>query len=207
MTQRQTFTKEMILDAAFTLVREKGWQAVTARNIAQALGASTMPIYSSVRSMEEVAQELGMRTFDLMQDYQKRSWTENPTLNLAVGYVMFAKREPALFKFMYQERPNPIAFQDFARQAEFLTRSFSTVPGVTERMKELSQVPMEAMILNSWVYTHGLATLVSNKVLDVTDQQIAQLLQEAGGAFYVWGQSRARENKQENRQESKEDKE
>src|SRR5512135_3695728 len=101
MTQRTTFTKEKVLETAFSLVREKGWRAVTARNIAKALGASTMPIYTSVHSMEEIAQELGARSFLLIQDYQKRSYTDNAMLNIAIGYVVFAKHEPNLFKFMF----------------------------------------------------------------------------------------------------------
>ncbi len=197
MAQRQTFTREKILDAAFTLVREKGWRSGTARSIAKALGASTMPIYSSVRSMEEVAQELGSRSYLLMQDYQKRSYTDNPMLNLAVGYVMFARHEPNLFRFMYQEKPFPVAVQDVQRQAEFMNRSFSSVPGVREGLDDIPGGPASPLVLNSWIYTHGLASMVSNGVLNITDEQIAQLLNDAGGAFYLWSQSRAEAGKED----------
>jgi len=190
MTQRQTFSREMIFDTAFNLVREKGWRAVTARNIAKALGASTMPIYTSVRSMEEIAQELQARSFTLMQEFQKRTYTDNAMLNMAIGYVTFAKHEPNLFKFMYQEKPSPVAFQDVQRQAEFMDQSFSSVPGVSEGMKDLPGGPESPIVLNSWIYTHGLATMVSNGVLNISDENISRLLSEAGGAFYLWDQAR-----------------
>ena len=54
MTQKLFFTSEAILEAAYSLTREKGWAAVSARSIAKKLGSSTMPIYSTLKSMEEI---------------------------------------------------------------------------------------------------------------------------------------------------------
>ena len=41
---KQKITKEMILDAAFTLLRTKGHEAVNARSIASQAGCSVQPI-------------------------------------------------------------------------------------------------------------------------------------------------------------------
>ncbi len=68
MTQRTFFTKEMIVDAAFQLTREKGWGAVTARNVARRLGSSTMPLYSSMKSMEDIEAEVRRRLEARLRD-------------------------------------------------------------------------------------------------------------------------------------------
>jgi AcrR family transcriptional regulator len=195
--QRAIFNKGMILDAAFALVRETGWTAVTARNIARKINSSTMPIYTSVRSMEDIEKELKARVFGLFQEYQKRPYTDNPMLNMAVGYVMFAKHEPNLFRFLYVERPDSVNFFDVLRQAEYLTQSFSSVPGVREQLAELPQGPQSPLVLNSWIYTHGLASMVSSGVLNLTDERIKSLLLEAGGAFYFYDRQRSQEENRE----------
>ena len=44
MPKKPTTTKEAMIQAAFRLVREQGHPALTARNLAAALGCSTQPI-------------------------------------------------------------------------------------------------------------------------------------------------------------------
>ena len=48
MPPKPKFTKEDIVEAAFNIVREQGWEALTQRSIAQKLNASIGPIYSSL---------------------------------------------------------------------------------------------------------------------------------------------------------------
>ena len=101
MTQPTTYTREMVVGAAFELIREEGWSSVSARSIAKRLGSSTMPIYSQLRSISEVERALQIRARALLRDFQKRSWTENGRLNMAFGYVAFARDEKNLFRFLY----------------------------------------------------------------------------------------------------------
>ncbi len=51
------------------------------------------------------------------------------------------------------------------------------------------QVPValsDPRILKSWIFTHGLASLVSSGVLDLPDERIRSLLLESGAAFFGW---------------------
>ena len=105
MTQRTIFTREMIVEAAFSMTREQGWGGVTARSIALRLGSSTMPIYSSLKSMDEIEKEVRRKAEELMHDCQRRPYTAETLLNSAVGYVVFARDEPRLFRFLYVDRP------------------------------------------------------------------------------------------------------
>ena len=45
-------------------------------------------------------------------------------------------------------------------------------------------------ILKSWVFPHGLASLVSGGVLDLPDERIQGLLLESGAAFFSWEERR-----------------
>ena len=49
---KQRITREMVLDAAFSIAREQGMEQVLVKNIAGRLGCSVQPIYSYCQSME-----------------------------------------------------------------------------------------------------------------------------------------------------------
>jgi AcrR family transcriptional regulator len=187
VTQKVSFTKEMVVDAAFELTREIGWESVTARNIARKLGSSTMPIYSTVKSIEEIEMEVMEKALALMVEYQKKPFTPDPMINLAVGYVVFARDEHNLFAFLYRaERPVPDGSFNADARRDFFNRSFSGVPGVGEALKEIPADSMDSLMLKSWIFTHGLAVMTNSGILDLPDGKIAELVTDAGGAFYMY---------------------
>jgi len=178
MAQRATFTKEMIVDAAFGLAREHGWAAVTARTIARQLGSSTMPLYSSLKSMEEIEKEVRARAEKLMHDYQRRPYADNPMVSSAVGYVTFARDERNLFRFLFIDRPVTM------NRPEGSAADVEAVQGVVDLVDQAATALQDPRILKSWAFTHGLASLISSMVIDLPDDRITSLLMEAGGAFY-----------------------
>jgi AcrR family transcriptional regulator len=185
MTQRTTFTREMIVDAAFELTREVGWAGVTARTIAQRLGSSTMPLYSSLKSMEEIEGEVRRKAEELMHDYQRRPLAEERLLSSAVGYVVFARDEPNLFRFLFVDRPLTALPQAGQPNAAGTPADVDAVGGVVDLADQAATALKDPAVLKSWAFTHGLASLISSKVIDLPTERIAALLLEAGTAFYT----------------------
>ena len=66
MPPKQTITKEMIIAAAFDLVRQKGKTALSARNIAAALSCSTQPIYSCFSTMKDLEEIVTKKILDFI---------------------------------------------------------------------------------------------------------------------------------------------
>ena len=54
MPRKALFTKEEIVEKALDLVRRKGLDALTARELGAALGSSSRPIFTLYNNMEEV---------------------------------------------------------------------------------------------------------------------------------------------------------
>jgi AcrR family transcriptional regulator len=185
MTQRTTFTREMIIEAAFSLTREAGWAGVTARTIAQKLGSSTMPLYSSLKSMEEIEREVRKRAEELMHDYQRRPFADERLLSSAVGYVVFARDEPNLFRFLFVDRPLTELPQEGRPKADGSPADVGAVGGVVDLADQAATALRDPIVLKSWFFTHGLASLISSKVIDLPTERIAALLLEAGTAFYM----------------------
>jgi AcrR family transcriptional regulator len=180
MTQKAFFTREAIIEAAFTLTGKRGWASVTARSIARALGSSTMPIYSTMKSMEEIEGEVRARAEALMLSFQGRVFTGEQPLDTAIGYVTFARDERHLFRFLFVDKP-----AGSAGGAGSALSVDQIASGARPRLVDQVPTAMEdPRILKSWIFAHGLASLLSAGVLDLPDGRIRSLLSESGEAFF-----------------------
>ena len=121
-----------------------------------------------------------------MHDYQRRPFAEERLLSSAVGYVVFARDEPNLFRFLYVDRPLTQAPQGNAPNADGSAADIATVGGVVDLADQAATALGDPAILKSWAFTHGLASLISSKVIDLPTDRIATLLVEAGAAFYLF---------------------
>jgi len=185
MTQKTFFTKDAVVEAAFTLTREKGWPAVTARSIARKLGSSTMPIYSSMKSIEEIEAEVRGRAEALMLEFQGRNYVGEASLDMAIGYVTFARDERNLFRFLYIDRPaHGVAGARGSSQRVTTAEQFISGAKPVALADQVPTAMEDPRILKSWIFTHGLASLVSGGVLDLPDERIRSLLLESGEAFF-----------------------
>ena len=104
MPPKFKFSREEIIEAALTIVRQGGWPALTTRSLAGALDASARPIYSFFGSMAEVEEEVVKKTVDLLYRRMLRKETGDPWYDHGIGYVLFAKEEKALFRAVNDER-------------------------------------------------------------------------------------------------------
>ncbi|TFG62033.1 MAG: WHG domain-containing protein [Spirochaetales bacterium] len=186
MAQRKYFDSTMILETAFIITQESGWQNVTARTIAKRLGSSTMPIYSEMKSMQDIEKAVQEKAQELLKSYQTGTYTDNSLLNLAVGYVVFSMEEPRLFHFLFMDRNDARTPENGADGETRYRQNMGTARGIDELMAQIPASDQDSFILESWIFTHGLASLLSGGVLSLSRQQIIGLLDDAGGAFYTW---------------------
>jgi AcrR family transcriptional regulator len=182
VAQRTVFKKEMIVEAAFHLARESGWESVTARNIARRLGSSTMPLYSRLSSMEEMAREVRARAEGLMQDYQRRRYTGEALLDAAVGYVAFARDEKNLFRFLYVDRPT-MARRPAGRGK---ARDAFALNGVVDLADQAAAAKRDPMVLKNWAFVHGLASLISAGVINLPQKKTVDIIREVAAGFYLF---------------------
>ena len=156
MPPQISFSKEMVLNEAFELVRHDGLQALTARRIAQRLNCSTQPIYSAFASMKELEDAvLEKANNHIVQYLLQEEQTPYPFLNIGLRYLQFAKEEKELFKLLYLSGKGELIPQEMeAFIAEF-----------TQRMKrepflqQLEEERLKRMFMSMWIFTHGLIML------------------------------------------------
>lgn len=180
MPPKAIVSRDDILEAAFKLTREYGFNYVNARNIAKELGCSTHPIFRVYVNMSELKKDL----FSYVEKYYSQFIASrisgcNLFLGIGMAYVQFAKNEGNLFHMMFMshnfELNDLIELIESEDNREIIQAISSAARLNDEKAKKL--------YLNVWLFTHGIASMVSANNIKLTDNQIEQMLKEAYLAF------------------------
>lgn len=151
----------MIINAAFTLVRKNGISALSARNIANTLGCSTQPVYSSFRNMKMLEKAVIQLAARFVQENYLVSKTqqEHNFKSIGLGYLAMAKKDKHLFDLLYVSGKTPLDFENhvFPVDKDLLLNVMKKDP----YLNELPQDDLLDLLCHMWIYTHGLTVLTS----------------------------------------------
>lgn len=183
MPPKFKFTRQEIIDTAFTLVRENGWEALSTRAVASRLGTSARPIYSFFASMIELDRELVKKGVDLLHDYMTKIFTDDPWHNHGIGYVRFAMTERHLFSGMTDGR-RVDWFKKYGDVIwESLTQSLKEYPP----FQEFSQEEIYQVQLTRWLFAHGLAFQACNPPEGVWTKELFDSMMQQGSDAILAG--------------------
>jgi AcrR family transcriptional regulator len=182
MAPKSQFSEQDVVNAAVRLVQRGGAEAVSARAVATELKGSTMAVYHRVGSMEELLTEVQRVAQERQFAFQLREVTGEPLLDLAIGYVAFAREEPRLFRFLFFERARPLPARVAKKTLEAVPEQLR--PAMQQLSRSRGKVnDLDAFVLKNWIFVHGLACLVSSRTLELDDQAVKALVMQAGAAF------------------------
>lgn len=99
MPKKPATTKEAMIDGAFRLIKEQGYQVLTARNLASALGCSTQPIMYQFPNLDTLKDLTYQKADAFHSDY---ILSGSDLLDIGLRYIRFAEEEPNLFRFLFQ---------------------------------------------------------------------------------------------------------
>jgi len=190
MPPKVTFNKSNILDCSLRIVREKGFNQLSAREVARALTSSTRPVYEHFRSMDALKKAVLQKSVDLLYAYVTRQYTRNAFLNTGVGYVLFARDHREFFKMIFLEDNHAREIID--EMLKKLDHEIVKVP----KLRKLSPTERKDLLRNGWIYTHGFAVMVfSGYIRNSQDQYIIRTLAQAGPIFIEDELRKHRKNK------------
>jgi len=175
MPRETTFSRARVLEAATQLVATDGVQALSARNVAAQLGASTAPIYASFASIEELRAAVVEEARSQLRAYTRKPWSERPFLNEGTGLVVFAREQPRLFALLFLTPE--IAGESVPKVYDDLLADMKNEP----RFSRLTAKERDAVLEKMWFMALGMATLAySGQLRNETTHGIVTALLEAG---------------------------
>lgn len=175
MPPKIQFTKGDLLHTAFRITRTQGIDALNARAIARALGCSTQPIFRAFHSMEEIKQEMLRMAMDTYSAYISKSVNMAPVPYLGAGmaYILFAQEERELFKLLFmRDRVSTESLSD--------PNDFSLEYVIDLVMKNTGFIRERAFDFHNhlWIFTHGLASMIATRFLDLRSEDVMRLLRD-----------------------------
>lgn len=173
-------TKEQILEAALQLLIEQGYEKVTIKSVAQALGCSTQPISWTFGNMENFRNALAEYALQYANGKMRSSATDPMEEYGKVGivYIDMAYDQPNLIHFLRSDQKRLLAdggfgqsFDEKVRQAR--QRAFAEQYGCTEAQAG-------QFMLDMVIYTQGLVSMILAGGMRIERQRAYEMLGQTG---------------------------
>lgn len=188
MPPKAKFTKKEIIETALEIVRERGFDALTARALGEELGSSARPIFTVFHGMEEVQQEVMKAARALYDGYVAEGLSENRAYihafkSVGTQYILFACKEPKLFQLLFmKEKDNP---PDFAGVLPLIDRNYEQILSAVRDEYKLDDLSALKLYKHMWVYTHGIASLCATGMCGFTGEEISEMVTDVFSSLLV----------------------
>lgn len=173
------FSREDIVAAAFELAGESGFDAVTARNVAKAIGGSVAPLYYHFESVEALVKAVVERVFAVTRELLAEQGGPSPFENMGLAGFEFAKRYPVFFRELVL-RPNPYV-ASYRADEEAMLRMLDSDP----KAKDLGMDGRRSLIVKLKAMQIGFQTLIANGQLPawLGEDEARRMLIETGNSL------------------------
>lgn len=176
MPPKPKFTREEIVDAALSIVSERGVDALTARELGERLGSSARPIFTVFKNMEEVQAEVraaAMRRFEAFAPADAGG--DMPLFKqVGVRMVRFGLQEPKLYQLLFmQENRRAESFDDVFGA---LGTTADLCIDVLCRDYALNRAEARALFEAVWIYTFGVGALCATGVCCFSEERLSWML-------------------------------
>ena len=149
MPPKPKFTKDEIVQAALEVVSQKGVEALTAKELGDALGSSARPIFTVFHSMKEVQDEVRAAAMRRFERFAAQTLPDMP-----------------LFK---QVGMRMVLFGALGSTAETCIQSLRNAHGLTEAESRL-------LFETVWIYTFGIGALCATGTCRFSEQRLGEML-------------------------------
>ncbi|MFO7610086.1 MAG: hypothetical protein R6X35_12995 [Candidatus Krumholzibacteriia bacterium] len=150
--RKPVFSQEDVIAAGLAVVRADGLAQLSARRVAEQLGASTAPVYSNFATMDALADAVKRAAVRELVAMTRRQRTGNRFLDMGVGVLGFVWEWPRLYAALFLAPPE--GYDPGVDLMDELTRTMAALP-------ELEPLPLSERIVvlkKLAIFTHGLAT-------------------------------------------------
>ncbi|MBR6329521.1 MAG: TetR/AcrR family transcriptional regulator [Lachnospiraceae bacterium] len=174
MARKQSITKEVIQEAALSLARQEGLEAVTARRVAAQANCSTQPIFRAYENMADLQDDVIRLAGEFFADYYEKAPKDSaiPFVDLGITYIRFATEHENLFRILFVSH-----YKKHASTYEFINGGEKMY--VLKELKKVEGVPAQkaGMIFSSiWTFVNGMACMSLNGDLDMDETEIREEL-------------------------------
>lgn len=177
MPPKAKFTKEEVTIAALNIVRTKGFDALTSRELGAQLGSSARPVFTVFESMDEVGQAVIDYAKMLYKKYVDNGLNEaHPFKGVGTQYILFSINEPKLFQLLFMtEKPQ---IPGLSGVLPLIDDSYEEIFESIQDDYKVDKSLAEKLYHHLWLYTHGIAALCATGMCRFTGAEISSMITE-----------------------------
>lgn len=175
MPPKPKFTREEIVQTALDVVSRKGVEALTAKELGDALGSSARPIFTVFTSMKEVQDAVRAAAMRRFESFAEQKLPGMPLFKqVGMRMVLFGAREPKLYQLLFmQENRNAVSFDDVFGE---LGPTAETCIALIRETYSLSETEARLLFENVWIYTFGVGALCATRVCHFPEEKLGEML-------------------------------
>jgi len=178
MVRKTVFSRMDVVAAGVTVVEKDGLNGLSARRVAEDLGASTAPVYSNFANMDELAEAVKQTVTAQLLEFTTRQFTDDEFRNIGIGVLEFARQKPSLYSAIFMQDSG---------QCEAGCQVMATLAERMGSLDGLGELPLgeRLMLLHQMaIFTHGLAVQISTGLAENhTFADLVLFLEDAGEAM------------------------
>lgn len=179
--------RESIVAAAKCIVAREGWQAVSIRKIADAIGYSLPVVYNHFESKDAILEEFVLEGFKLLGDTMlaAKNLSTSPEVQLndmAFAYFNFAFAQRPYYQMMFGlGMPNCERVRQHHEIADFA----NVLIGSIKALSQATEIDENTMLKfhTYWSILHGLTSIHMANVTDLPNEMQQRVLRDAIEGF------------------------
>lgn len=180
MARKAVITKEILLESAFELMQEEGYEQVTARKLAVKAGCSTQPIFRLYENMEQLIGEVYEKAAAFFEEFYAAypRWVETPFVTLGMAYIRFAVEESNIFRLLFLSE-----HRGKRSMYVLLNGRTGAVGREAAKAKEEGVKDAGTLFMKMWIFIHGAACMALTDDFDLTEKETLELLKDSYKAY------------------------
>jgi len=178
MVRKTVFTPEDVIKAGLKVMDTDGVENLSARRVAEEMGASTAPVYSNFQNMEDLVKAVKQAAVDILLELTQEKHTDDAFMNMGVGFLVFARRHPLLYGALFHQA------NDECEAGPGVMKDLLERMAVLPDLKQLMPVERIILLRKMAFFTHGLATeICSGLPPEIKWENLLLMLEEVGAAI------------------------
>jgi AcrR family transcriptional regulator len=176
MPPKTRFQRSDIVEAAITIARDEGLEAIKARRVADKLGSSVAPIYDNFATIDELVRAVVEHAMAISRSLLAEQQGESVFENIGRASLAFARSYPMLVRDLAL-KPNPW-ISDSEQQDHTLVEMMAEDP----ELAGWSRDERRRLLLQMRAFQLGLMAMTANKQIPswAEDIDLEQLLMQTG---------------------------
>lgn len=176
MSAQTKIKKEDLVKGAVKLIRDKGENELSARNLAKTVGCSTQPIFRIFKNMDDLKNTVYDDVFEIQNKFiSSGNDHQIPFIGVGLSYIEFASKEKNLFKFLFMsELSKNNNILDMAKN-----ESGKNYIDMIIKSTGLSYESSKQIYINTWLIIHGIASMMATTNSKLNKNDIETIIFDA----------------------------